>query len=123
MLEDLNKLRDNMKERNKWNQFRKKLAFFAYHRVQSYIEYEAKERGVPVLKVNPKGTSSRCPVCGAKLRMLKNRMVVCPKCGYIGDRDVTACLNLAGRGGEIPKMWVRLESHPNAPEGMKPQFR
>ncbi|MEM0110615.1 transposase [Desulfurococcus sp.] len=61
------------------------------------------ERGVPYVLVNPRGTSSTCPVCGFKLVPMrgyaqrngwKPRWVKCSKCGFKHERDVIGAMNL-----------------------------
>jgi len=91
VLEDLDKLKENCKRDRKFN---KRLGLWFYRRIQFCIEYEARERGIEVAKVNPRGTSSKCPRCGGKLAEYEHRVVSCRKCGFIGDRDVIATLNL-----------------------------
>jgi len=91
ILEDLEKLRENNK---KGKRFNKRIGLWIYHRIQFCIEYEARERGIEVAKVNPRGTSSKCPRCGKKLAKNKHRMLRCRKCGFVGDRDVIAAINL-----------------------------
>ncbi len=91
ILEDLEKLKENNK---KSREFNKKLGLWFYRRVQFCIEYEARERGLEVIKINPKGTSSKCPRCGSKLIENENRVLRCRKCGFTGDRDVIATINL-----------------------------
>jgi putative transposase len=59
------------------------------------IEEKCVERGVLVVKVDPKNTSSTCPSCGSKLmRGNAPRQLKCPKCGFRAGRDVVAVLNL-----------------------------
>ena len=53
-------------------------------------------RGVPVVFINPKGTSRTCSRCGAK-GVIKGRMFVCKKCGLMLDRDLNAARNIAHR--------------------------
>ena len=45
----------------------RRLHTLPYRRLQSYIEYKAKLAGLPAVYVNPRGTSSLCPICGGKL--------------------------------------------------------
>ena len=52
------------------------------------------ERGLEVVEINPKGTSSKCPRCNRKLVEYGYRVLKCRRCGFIGDRDVTATLNI-----------------------------
>jgi len=91
VLEDLEKLRENGKKNKRFN---KRLGLWFYRRVQFCVEYEAMERGLEVVKVNPRGTSSKCPRCGGKLVEDGHRVLRCRKCGFVGDRDVTAAVNL-----------------------------
>jgi putative transposase len=59
------------------------------------IEEKCLERGVPVVKVDPRNTSSICPFCGSKLmRGDVPRQLKCPKCRFRSGRDVIAVLNL-----------------------------
>jgi putative transposase len=62
------------------------------------IEEECLEGGVPVAKVDPKGTSSRCPFCSSKLmRGNASRRLKCSKCGVEMGRDVVAVMNIEKR--------------------------
>jgi len=91
ILEDLEELKENNK---KSREFNKKLGLWFYRRIQFCIEYEARERNLEVVKINPRGTSSKCPRCGSKLIENENRVLMCRKCGFTGDRDVIATINL-----------------------------
>jgi putative transposase len=91
ILEDLEKLRENNK---KGKRFNKRLGLWIYRKMQFCIEYEARERNLEVAKVNPRGTSSKCPRCGEKLAKNGHRVLRCRKCGFVGDRDVIATINL-----------------------------
>jgi putative transposase len=64
ILEDLDELRENNKKNKRFN---KKLGLWFYRRIQFCIEYEARERSLEVIKIDPRGTSSKCPRCGKKL--------------------------------------------------------
>jgi len=75
---------------------RKRLHKWAYRDLINKIVYKAKLHGVPVVFVNPKGTSRTCSRCGAKGK-IKSRMFVCPKCGLKLDRDLNASRNIAKR--------------------------
>jgi putative transposase len=94
ILEDLEKLKENGKRDRKFN---KRLGLWFYRRVQFCVEYEARERNLEVVKVNPRGTSSKCPRCGGRLAEGGYRVLRCGKCGFVGDRDVIATLNLYGK--------------------------
>ncbi len=90
-LEDLDKLRENNK---KGREFNKRIGLWFYRRIQFCVEYEARERSLEVVKINPSGTSSKCPRCGGKLAEYGYRVLRCRKCNFIGNRDVTATLNI-----------------------------
>ena len=90
-LEDLDKLRENNK---RGREFNKRLGLWIYRRIQFCIEYEARERNLEVVKINPRSTSSKCPRCGKKLAEYRHRVLRCRKCGFVGDRDVIATINL-----------------------------
>jgi putative transposase len=94
VLEDLEKLRENGRRDKKFN---KKLGLWFYRRVQFCVEYEAKERNLETVKVDPRGTSSKCPRCGGRLFEDGYRVLRCRRCGFVGDRDVTATINIYRR--------------------------
>ncbi|MEM4789775.1 MAG: zinc ribbon domain-containing protein, partial [Ignisphaera sp.] len=110
VLENLNKLRSNV---NRGSSFNKELSLWFYRRIQFTIVYEALERGLETRYVNPVKTSSTCPRCGNKLESNGNRVMRCTKCGFIGDRDVIACINLFLRYSRCGGLGVPL----NAPKG------
>ena len=107
IVEDLKGIRNRIRYSRNLN---RRLRSWNFRRLQFYID-KAKLEGLPVVYVNPEGTSSLCPMCGGKLRKAPNghrrakrdRTVVC-RCGYENDRDVTACLNmLRMRGVPVPR--------------------
>jgi len=59
------------------------------------IEDKCLERGTPIVKVDPRNTSSTCPFCNSKLmRGNAPRQLKCPKCGFKAGRDIIAVVNL-----------------------------
>jgi putative transposase len=76
------------------------LSRFAYRKLQQAIMTKVMEYNVPVIIVDPKGTSSTCPRCGAKLRT-NGRTLYCPRCGLMLDRDYVAAMNIHGRAVSI----------------------
>jgi IS605 OrfB family transposase len=72
---------------------------WAFKQLRNFIEYKAILAGVPVILVNPKGTSHICPVCGHNERGNRpNRDTFrCVKCGFSGCADHIAAINIAAR--------------------------
>ena len=96
ILEDLKGIRKRIDYNRIMN---RRLHNWSFRKLQSYIEYKAKLNGIPVVYVNPKGSSSHCPICGEKLAPNGQwREKKCIKCKITWNRDVVACLNLL-------KMW------------------
>jgi len=118
VLENLGELRDNAKKNREFN---KKLAHWFYRRVQLCIEYETRERGLGVAGVNPRGTSSKCPKCSSKLVEDGYRTLRCRNCGFIGNRDVIATINLYMRFSSKYSRCGEPGVSPNAPEQMQTQ--
>jgi len=73
---------------------------WSFNQLRQFIEYKAKIVGIPVIYVNPRGTSHTCPRCGVQDK--KNRLTRdqfrCVGCGFAGPADYIAALNIAARG-------------------------
>lgn len=73
---------------------------WSYLSLRQKIEYKAKQKGIIVLFVKPDDTSITCPVCGtvkASNRNRKQHEYRC-SCGYRGNDDRTAAMNIRQRG-------------------------
>ncbi|MEM2441786.1 MAG: transposase, partial [Candidatus Bathyarchaeia archaeon] len=100
IMEDLKGIR---RRTNYSKNLNRRLHSWNFRRLQFYIEYKANLESLPVVYINPKDTSSLCPICGERLAPNGYRLVKC-KFGYEGDRYVTACLNmLRMRGAPLPQ--------------------
>jgi len=117
-LENLKNIRCKIKYSRKVNG---RLHRWSFRKLQLIIEYKAKLNGIPIIYVNAKGTSTYCPICGAKLSLNGHRMLKCKRCGLIADRDVIGAWNIRLRG--LKKIDVAspvpAESLPMKPEGGK----
>ncbi len=71
---------------------------WSFRKFQFIIEYKAKLNGVPIIYVDAKGTSTYCPICGAKLSPNGHRTLKCKKCRLIADRDIIGTWNIRLRG-------------------------
>jgi len=84
-------------KKNKGRRFNRKLASFSYFQLCNYLEYKAKEKGVPFLKVSEYNTSKTCSVCGAIGKREKN-WFRCEHCNYEDNADRNAAFNIGKRG-------------------------
>ena len=73
-----------------------RLSRFAYRKLLQALEAKAVEHGVPIAYVDPRGTSKTCPRCGAPLHYTR-RLAVCPRCGFVADRDTVGAMNIHRR--------------------------
>jgi len=94
-VEDLTGLVEAVKELPKTH--RVKLMALAYRRLLWWIEWQAAKRGVIVVEVDPRGTSTTCPKCGAKMTEKGHRRMKCTACGFEAGRDIVAVFNIEKR--------------------------
>jgi putative transposase len=88
VLEDLTGLRF---KRNKV--FNRRLSMWPRRKLHAIIQYKAQWMGIPVLKIDPRYSSRKCPICG---RIQDSRMGAefsC-ECGWHLDRHINASINL-----------------------------
>lgn len=69
--------------------------------LQILVEGRARERGIPVIYVDPANTSRRCSRCGGFGRRMRKRFE-CPCCGSIIHADVNAAFNIAMTSRNLP---------------------
>jgi len=86
--------------------FRKRLNRWPYRMAQVMVDYKSPKA---TLYPTPRGTSSRCPVCGGKIEHptripsdIRRKVSVCPTCGADYDSDRLASLAIACRRGRAP---------------------
>jgi len=100
VLEDLRALQP-MKGKK---QLSRRLSNWLRGRITALLEYKCREAGIQLVTVNPWGTSSYCPRCGAKGKKVKapnqiteevkgGRYFHCLQCGFTADRDYVGALN------------------------------
>jgi len=87
-------------------ELKRRLNNWWFRRLLNQLEYKAKWEGMSIEAVDPKGSSSTCPMCRSKLKLYLNGRVECSSCGYHGDRHVTACLNLLKASDVTPRFGV-----------------
>jgi len=98
--EDLKDLRLNNRRRSKQLNYR--LSTFPYRKFTSYLDYKFWERGLNVVVVDAKKTSTTCPVCGYvdKKNRTGKEAFKCRKCGFTFNAQYVACLNLFSRSND-----------------------
>ena len=90
VLEDL---RGMMPSKSK--ELNRRLSLWPRRKLHQIIEYKAAWKGIPVIKVDPRYSSRKCPICG---RISDSRMgtwseFAC-ECGWRMDRHINASMNL-----------------------------
>lgn len=79
--------------------FRFRLNSWSRFKLQKMNNYKLMDcNGFPVIFARPNGTTSKCAICGCKLIPEKHRMMRCPTCHVIVDRDENASKNILARG-------------------------
>ena len=99
-LEDLKGIRKSVTVRRTQ---RSRLHSWAFYQLRSFIEYKATIAGIPVFLVDPRGTSHICPECKHNERANRpNRDTFrCVQCGFSGNADHIAAINIAARAVEV----------------------
>lgn len=100
-LEDLTGIRNQIRVRKAQ---RSRQHSWSFGQLRNFIEYKASLEGVPVIFVNPRGTSHICPKCGHEGK--ENRPTrdnfACSRCGFAGPADHVAAINIAVRAKVNP---------------------
>ena len=68
---------------------------WAFYQLAQFVEYKAAALGIPVVYIDPRGTSQTCSVCGA-VGTRRNHDFTC-SCGYADHADRNAAKNIALR--------------------------
>ena len=81
-------------------QSEKFLKNWAYHDLQTKVQYKCEERGIKFILIDPKYTSKRCSKCGCvddANRDCKGnqKKFLCVKCGFKENADINAARNIS----------------------------
>ena len=71
----------------------RRLSLWPRRKLHQIIEYKAEWRGIPVVKVDPRYSSRKCPICGKIQDSRMGTEFVCD-CGWHLDRHINASINL-----------------------------
>ena len=85
---------------------RMRLHDVAIHELRSIMEYQLRKYGKEIRFIDPAFSSMTCARCGYVKNdlTLADRIFVCPKCGWVADRDYNASLNILRRAGWEPPL-------------------
>jgi len=96
------------------------LLILSYRRLEQWIDWQCEKNGVPIIVVEPRGTSTTCPKCSSRLIENSYRNLKCPRCGFKADRDTVAVMNIekiaiSKMGGSLatPTAPQRTDVNPN----------
>jgi len=99
--------------------YRGRLNSWPFYELDRQISYKASWEGLPVVHVNPKGSTSKCSICGDRMVFSKeSRMLHCPSCGYLVDRDVNAARNILSAGLRFSPLGLSAEAVKGNPSTM-----
>lgn len=110
VLEDLTGVTFEDKNLRGSAQQRQDKRLWAFYQLEQFLIYKAEATGSLVLKVNPRYTSQRCPICGIvdkNQRDYERHEYRC-RCGYRSNDDRVGALNLL----ELGRRYVNGESNP-----------
>lgn len=93
VLEDLTGIRERTNKEPRKKVERRRSNAWAFYQLREFIGYKANLALVPVLLHNPAYTSQMCHSC-LHLGTRSGKRFVCPNCGYKGDADYNAAMNL-----------------------------
>jgi len=99
-LERLDGIRNRLKGSKR---FKRMVSSWAFRRLISMIEYKCARYDIPVIFVDPRGTSKTCSRCGhssASNRPDQSHFR-CVQCGYQANADENAARNIAARGPSV----------------------
>jgi len=93
-VENLRGIRQRIKTTKK---NRRMLHSWNFRQLMNFIEYKAALAGIPLVAVDPRGTSTTCPVCGSFNRRNRKSQSTfkCKSCGYTLNADLVGARNIA----------------------------
>jgi len=104
-LEDLTHIRSQVKARKEQ---RKRLHNWSFGQLRTFVQYKAKQAGIPCEIVDPRNTSRECAECGHidKRNRKSQSEFRCVACGHSNNADHNAARNISGRGAITHPMFA-----------------
>ena len=95
-LENLTGIRDRAKARRSQ---RAQHSNWAFYDLRTKIDYKAQRVGIPVIYVDPRGTSKTCSRCGYshKNNRKSQSEFICLSCGFAANADENAAVNISAK--------------------------
>ena len=83
-------------KQNKNVQNKRKLHSWTFAQLYDFTTYKAQERGIQVVKIDPRHTSQTCSHCGSQHRSNRRSqsLFLCRQCGYQLNADLNASYNI-----------------------------
>jgi putative transposase len=103
-LEDLSNIRKRLGVKNgkTTKSDRKRINRWSFYQLRMFIEYKARQLGIPVIYVDPKWTSQHCPKCGHTEEDNRDRSrFECLRCHYKNNADVVASINIRSKATDL----------------------
>ncbi len=103
VLENLSDIRETSKmgrgKQNKNVENKRRLHTWTFAQLYTFIAYKAQERGIAVVKIDPRHTSQTCSRCGHQARNNRRSqsLFLCRKCGYCLNADLNASYNIRSK--------------------------
>ena len=103
VLENLTHIRDTSKmgrgKGNKNVENKRRLHSWTYAQLYEFLAYKGQERGITVVKIDPRHTSQTCSRCGHQARNNRRSqsLFLCRKCGYCLHADLNASYNIRSK--------------------------
>lgn len=100
VLENLTNIRQTSKmgrgKRDKNVANKRRLHSWSFAQLYSFTVYKAQERGIAVVKIDPRHTSQTCSRCGHQHRSNRRSqsLFLCRSCGYCLNADLNAAYNI-----------------------------
>lgn len=97
VLENLTHIRDTSKIGKK--ETKRRLHSWTFAQLYDFLTYKAQERGIAVVKIDPRHTSQTCSRCGYQHRSNRRSqsLFLCRKCGYCLNADLNASINIKNK--------------------------
>ncbi len=95
VIENLTYIRDRATMK-KHTENQRRLHSWSFAQFHGFLSYKAQERGITVVKIDPRHTSQTCSHCGYQARNNRRSqsLFLCRKCGYSLNADLNAAVNI-----------------------------